>query len=115
MRAVSLYWRLRLDGGSLRVRVYVCSRAISPKVPWYGALGNHEYGYSVEAQLQLSAIYPTWILPERYYSNRLQLAGEHYLSLVVIDSSPCVSEYRSSDPAGWDPCSTECVPACIHS
>ena len=78
-----------------------------PKVPWYSALGNHEYGYSVEAQLQLGTIHPTWILPARYYSRRLQLAGAHFLSLIVIDSSPCVSEYRSSDPAGWDPCSTQ--------
>ena len=75
---------------------------------WYGALGNHEYGYSVEAQLQLGETYPNWILPSRYYSKRLQLQGSQYLSMIFIDSSPCVSEYRSSDPAGWDPCSTEC-------
>jgi hypothetical protein len=80
-----------------------------PQVPWYGSLGNHEYGYSVEAQLQLGETYPNWILPSRYYSKRLQLEGPHFMSLIVLDSSPCVSEYRSSDPKGWDPCSTQCV------
>ena len=26
----------------------------SLNVPWYGVLGNHEYGYDVDAQIQLS-------------------------------------------------------------
>ena len=26
----------------------------SINVPWYGVLGNHEYGYDVDAQIQLS-------------------------------------------------------------
>lgn len=58
-----------------------------------------------------------WVLPDRYYSRRIPLSkgseGSEgvFLSLVVIDTSPCVSAYRADDNTGWDPCS-DYYPTC---
>ena len=43
----------------------------SLNVPWYGVLGNHEYGYNVEAQIQLSQAHPLWVMDARYYTRRV--------------------------------------------
>lgn len=83
----------------------------SLQIPWYSTLGNHEYGYSVEAQIEYTKLSSTWYLPARYYTKRIQMSGANYMTLIVLDTSPCVKEYRSSDPSGWDPCSTE-YPTC---
>lgn len=79
-------------------------------VPWYSVLGNHEYGYNVQAQIDLSSIYPTWVMPARYYTKRVALSSSQHLSMIFLDSSPCVSEYRSSSPARWDPCGVRATP-----
>jgi len=91
-------------------KIYTAS---SLQVPWYSALGNHEYGYSVEAQIQLTQTDPTgrWYLPSRYYTKRIQLQGAQYLTLIVTDTSPCIQKYRSSSPSGWDPCGSD-FPTC---
>ena len=88
--------------------------AASLQVPWYGALGNHEYGYSVEAQLQLSKKHPRWVMDGRYFSRRLPLGGDAHATLVFIDTSPCVREYRSESNDHWDPCG-KMYPTCSLS
>jgi len=50
----------------------------------------------------------------RYYTRRVQLSSSQYASMIFLDSSPCVSEYRASAPARWDPCGTE-YPTCSLS
>lgn len=81
-------------------------------VPWYSTLGNHEYGWNVTAQIELTARSKRWVLPARYYSKRLALGGgAAHVSLLFLDTSPCVSQYRAPDPSKWDPCSTE-YPGC---
>lgn len=78
------------------------------EIDWYNVLGNHEYGYNVDAQLNLAE---KWILPSRYYSARVELADERFLSFIFLDTSPCVSAYRSNASSGWDPCGDE-YPTC---
>lgn len=79
--------------------------AESLQVPWYSALGNHEYGYNVEAQIQLSQAHPLWVMDARYYTRRIELGGgKDNMTLIVLDTNPCVSAYRSRDDTGWDPC-----------
>eukprot|EP00747_Dinoflagellata_sp_TGD_P193379 gnl/TRDRNA2_/TRDRNA2_59459_c0_seq1.p1 gnl/TRDRNA2_/TRDRNA2_59459_c0~~gnl/TRDRNA2_/TRDRNA2_59459_c0_seq1.p1 ORF type:complete len:434 (-),score=71.37 gnl/TRDRNA2_/TRDRNA2_59459_c0_seq1:172-1473(-) len=80
-------------------------------VPWYSILGNHEYGYNVDAQVEYKDPNGRWIMPSRYYTKRVQLADSHYLTIISLDSNPCVSAYRSSDPKGYDPCGSE-FPTC---
>ncbi|CAE8610671.1 unnamed protein product [Polarella glacialis] len=89
-------------------------KATSLQVPWYSILGNHEYGYNVDAQLELSKEHPTWVMDARYYSRRVQLDSSNYASFVFLDTSPCISEYRASAAEGWDPCSPK-YPTCSLS
>lgn len=74
-------------------------------------LQNHEYGYNVTAQIEYTKLSSTWYMPARYFTKRIQLEGSNYATLVFLDTSPCVSDYRNSNPDGWDPCSTE-YPTC---
>ena len=84
----------------------------SLKVPWYGVLGNHEYGYNVDAQIEMAVSSPLWVMDDRYYSRRIALGGgSAHLSLIFLDTNPCISAYRSTDPSGWDPCGTD-FPTC---
>lgn len=80
---------------------------------WYNILGNHEYGYNVQAQIDYAAINSNWILDDRYYTRRFLVdsASSTYMTLFVVDTNPCISSYRSSSQSGWDPCSTK-YPTC---
>lgn len=84
------------------------------QVPWYGVLGNHEYGYNVTAQLDLTNNYENWIMPDRYYTKRVQLSGSNYATMIFLDTSPCITEYRSEEQRGWDPCGSM-YPTCSLS
>ena len=77
------------------------------RLPWYNSLGNHEYAYNVSAQIEYSHVNEDWILPDRYYSKRLTVNEEQnvYLTIITLDTSPCISNYRSPNSSGWDPCS----------
>lgn len=83
----------------------------SLQVPWYSTLGNHEYGYNVEAQLQYKDPKGRWTIDSRYYTKRVQLTSDNFLSLIVLDTSPCIQDYRNTDPANWDPCGSD-FPTC---
>jgi len=48
--------------------------AASLRLPWYVALGNHDYGDSPEAQVEYSALDPHWNMPARYHSFRKESA-----------------------------------------
>lgn len=83
-------------------------------VPWFNALGNHDYGYPTSVQAQIDYKSPNnnrWVLPDRYYYRRISFPGQVNISLVVLDSSPCQSAYRSNDASGWDPCGSV-IPGC---
>ena len=57
---------------------------------WYGVLGNHEYGYNVQAVLDISKQYPNWVMPARYFSERVLVSGTTYMTMIFIDTSPYV-------------------------
>ena len=84
-------------------------------LPFYSILGNHEYGYNVSAQLDYANMNPKWIMDDRYYTRRFELvtsAGTTaYASIIFLDTSPCLTGYRSSNSANWDPCSSK-YPTC---
>lgn len=81
------------------------------EIPWYNSLGNHDYGFSPEAQLALNETIPGWILDDRYYHRRVMIpAGESndvIANIIVLDTNPCVRDYRGDDRKLWDPCGTE--------
>jgi len=80
----------------------------SVMVPWYSILGNHDYGVNPECETQYqSPNNNRWVMPARNWTKRQQLANDIYITWVFIDSSPCIAEYRSDDPSGWDPPANE--------
>ena len=64
----------------------------SLNVPWFSVLGNHEYGYSVPAQIELASksIAPKWVMDDRYFTKRIAVGPDH-ISFIFIDTNPCVS------------------------
>eukprot|EP00756_Hemistasia_phaeocysticola_P034572 Hpha_TRINITY_DN16528_c1_g3::TRINITY_DN16528_c1_g3_i1::g.137259::m.137259/K14379/ACP5; tartrate-resistant acid phosphatase type 5 len=83
----------------------------SLQVPWLSILGNHEYGYNVDAQIELGKQYPHWVMDARYYSRRIALDDTHHMTFIALDTSPCISIYRSDNKTNWDPCSEQ-YPTC---
>jgi hypothetical protein len=88
--------------------------ASSLQLPWYSILGNHEYGYNVDAQIDYATKNKNWIMDDRYYTRRLEISSNVYITFIFLDTSPCISAYRSSNPSGWDPCGTS-YPTCSLS
>ena len=91
-------------------------------LPWYNTLGNHDYGFNPAAQLELNQTIPQWIMDDRYYHRRLVFNSsdsnsDHTnttqiaLNIIVLDTNPCVMDYRGNDRAKWDPCSIQ-YPTC---
>lgn len=97
-------------------------------LPWYNALGNHDYGFNPAAQLELNQTIPEWIMDNRYYHRRVVFnsSDSHHhhtsiasdtnisiiaLNIIVLDTNPCINDYRGNDRAKWDPCSIQ-YPTC---
>jgi len=76
-------------------------------LPWYHSLGNHDYGFSPEAQLALNGTIPGWIMDARYYHRRVSISPSITANIIVLDTNPCVSDYRGTDRRRWDPCGTQ--------
>jgi len=87
----------------------------SLNLPWFNILGNHDYSYSVQAQLDYAKQNSQWVLPSRYYNQRVPLGSSgKYMTILYLDTSPCISQYRSSSNKGWDPCGPK-YPTCSIS
>ena len=84
-------------------------------IPWYNSLGNHDYGFAPEAQLALNETIPEWIMDGRYYHRRevvddVSGVGSdaiNIINIIVLDTNPCVRDYRGEDRKLWDPCGTQ--------
>lgn len=88
--------------------------AQSTMVPWWGCVGNHDYGYPGSVEEQLAYQSPNnnrWQIPGRYYYKRLEFPGEVNISLLTLDATPCQQDYVSDNPQGWDPCGSV-IPGC---
>jgi acid phosphatase len=82
--------------------------APSLQVPWYVALGNHDYHGDPEAQLEYSSRSPRWRLPSRWYAFSQTSPAGVSADFFVLDTSPFVAEYyadgaRKVKVAGQDP------------
>ena len=81
-------------------------------LPWYNALGNHDYGFNPDAQLELNQTIPEWIMDARYYHRRVDFnSGIAALNIIALDTNPCVNDYRGDDRTKWDPCGIQ-YPLC---
>ncbi len=68
--------------------------APSLQVPWYVALGNHDYRGTPQAQIEYAKTSTRWRMPSRYYKLAGIDIGAPQLDLFFIDSSPLVHKYR---------------------
>jgi acid phosphatase len=64
------------------------------QVPWYVALGNHDYRGNPQAQLDYAATSKRWQMPQRYYQVSGSSMGMPQIDVFVIDTSPTVHQYR---------------------
>ena len=69
--------------------------APSLQIPWYVALGNHDYRGDPQAQVDYTRASKRWRMPDRYYKIAGGEIGATHLDLFVIDTSPLVNQYRS--------------------
>ena len=67
------------------------------QVPWYVALGNHDYRTNPQAQVEYTLFSPRWKMPARYYNVVWQITPEVAAEFFVIDTSPFISGYYN-DP-----------------
>jgi acid phosphatase len=68
--------------------------ARSLQVPWYVALGNHDYRGVPQAQVDYAKTSARWRMPSRYYKVAGVDMGAPHLDLFFIDTSPLVHKYR---------------------
>ena len=68
--------------------------APSLQVPWYVALGNHDYRGVPQAQIDYAKSSMRWRMPSRYYKVAGADIGAPHVDLFVIDTSPLVHQYR---------------------
>jgi hypothetical protein len=79
-------------------------------IPWFNSLGNHDYGFNPEAQIDLNKTISNWILDNRYYHRKLNI-NNVIINIIVLDTNPCINDYRGDDRSKWDPCNYE-FPTC---
>ncbi len=66
----------------------------------------------MDAQIEYMKLNPLWHMPYRHYHERLPLGNSgKFMTLVVLDTSPCILDYRGSNAEYYDPCSTQ-YPTC---
>jgi tartrate-resistant acid phosphatase type 5 len=68
--------------------------APSLQIPWYVALGNHDYRGVPQAQIDYAKSNSRWRMPNRYYKVTGGEIGAPHVDLFVVDTSPLVHQYR---------------------
>ena len=72
-------------------------------VPWYPALGNHDYMSNPDAQVQYSSINNYWNMPARYYTYVKQVDSNTYARYIVLDTYDLITKYQSlADTTKYD-------------
>eukprot|EP00897_Mesotaenium_endlicherianum_P007199 jgi/Mesen1/6507/ME000332S05514 len=85
--------------------------AKSLRVPFYGVLGNHDYGrdtevaaHSIVPQLEYTQVDPSgqWVLPSRFYSVLPPTAGTGInVQLTMFDTSPLLKNYCTDNTSTY--------------
>ena len=70
--------------------VYV---APSLQVPWYVALGNHDYLGNCDAQIAYSRLSQRWNMPARYFTQTRRLDAATAVDFFYLDTTPMVRGY----------------------
>jgi tartrate-resistant acid phosphatase type 5 len=71
--------------------------APSLQIPWYVALGNHDYRGVPQAQIDYSTSSTRWRMPARYYKVSGAELGAPHADLFFIDTNPLVYKDREQE------------------
>jgi len=72
-------------------------------VPWYPALGNHDYLTNPYAEVGFSTINNYWNMPAMYYTFVEKVDSNTYARYIVLDTQGLISEYQSlADTTKYD-------------
>ena len=102
-------WDFRLGSGGVAERLIPTTPASHYvgnilQIPWYNALGNHDYGKNPGCQTEYeSPNNDRWVMPDRYYTQRIPIndAGTQHVTMIVLDTNPCIKDYRGDSPLYW--------------
>lgn len=72
-------------------------------IPWFPALGNHEYRGNTQAVMDYSKVSRRWEMPARYYTQVFEDDGMT-LRIVWIDTAPLIGKYRREKDKYPDAC-----------
>lgn len=67
----------------------------SLQVPWYVALGNHDYHGNVAVQIAYAKTSTRWRMPDRYYTATESAGSRTRVQIFCLDTCPFIDEYRS--------------------
>jgi len=70
----------------------------SLQVPWYVALGNHDYHGDCDAQVAYSHVSRRWNMPARYFKF-LKKAGTATVEFFVLDTTPMIRKHHGDNKA----------------
>jgi tartrate-resistant acid phosphatase type 5 len=68
-------------------------KAPSLQVPWYVALGNHDYHGNSQAQIDYSGKSRRWRMPSRWFSFSQRTPDGAKVDFFVLDTSPLIKKY----------------------
>jgi len=70
------------------------------QIPWYAALGNHDYEGNVQAEVDYTSVSSRWKMPSRYYSFTIKLDDTVTVLFVILDTNPiCKSDAENKSEA----------------
>ncbi len=67
--------------------------AYSLQVPWFVALGNHDYRGNCDAQIAYSRLSKRWNMPARYFTLTRQIDAATAVDFFYLDTTPMVKSY----------------------
>jgi tartrate-resistant acid phosphatase type 5 len=67
--------------------------APSLQVPWYVALGNHDYLGNCDAQIAYSHLSQRWNMPARYFNQTRHMDAANTVDFFYLDTTPMVRSY----------------------
>ena len=65
------------------------------QIPWYPALGNHDYYGKPEAQVEYSQTSKYWKMPARHYSFVEKIDNKNSVRFIVLDTQGLINDYQS--------------------